>query len=105
MRLYNIQTTVDIGAVAYTSSQQSSIANTHSRRLGGHAALVSPRYCSEPPANTESLPLGSVDNRDICDGSGEKTRVELTRRVDTLSQDNRSLLLRVSALTFVGAVV
>jgi len=40
------------------SSQQSSIADTHSRRLGLQIAFVSSRYKSTPPANIDSLGFG-----------------------------------------------
>jgi len=49
-----------------TSSQQSSMALTHSSRLGGHIACMSPRYSSGPPANTDSLALRFArDRRDM----------------------------------------
>ena len=50
----------------HTSSQQSSIAITHSSKSGGHLAWMSPMYCSGPPAKMDSRAFKLArDRRDI----------------------------------------
>lgn len=62
----------------HTSSQQSSIAITHSSKSGGHLAWASPIYCSGPPAKMDSRAFKLArDRRDIKGKDNEIVTVQL----------------------------
>lgn len=56
------------------SSQQSSIAATHSSRSGGHSVMASVLYMDGPEVKIESRALRlALDRRDIVNGLEEHT--------------------------------
>lgn len=93
-------------ATGVTSSQQSSIASTHSCRFGGQTALASPRWSSCELAKIDSLGLGSAERRGITHGRTRlgntadvlenKSEIETSRRGYIESKLRVWLILQVS---------